>query len=144
MGVIPLPELVVVLAVAAVVFGWQTFREVILRRSEDPQRQRARMLASCVLITIISIPLILRVVPPNGVYGFRNAETLSNRAIWYQANAFMGWALVISSAISAAILVSLPMTARRILAWAGFLLPLCGAIVASFVYLNHVMESRPF
>jgi hypothetical protein len=139
---IPLPEVVVVLAIAAVVFGWQTFREVILRRSEDPQRQRARLLASCVLITIISVPLILRVVPPNGVYGFRNAETLSNRAIWYQANAFMGWALVIASAISATIVVRVRMTARRSLVWAGFLLPLCGAIVAAFVYLNHLMESR--
>ena len=136
MGMIPLPEVAVVLVVALVVFGWQTFREVILRRTENPQRQRARLLASCVLITIISLPLILRVVPPNGVYGFRNAETLSNPPIWYQANAFMGWALVVSSAISATILVKLPMTARRSVVWAAFLLPLCGAIVASFAYLN--------
>ncbi|MGI9102953.1 MAG: SdpI family protein [Terriglobales bacterium] len=39
------------------------------------------------LVTIgISIPLLLRKVPPNVLYGFRTRKTLSDRAVWYEAN----------------------------------------------------------
>lgn len=158
MGVVPLPELFVVLVVALVVLGWRTLREVIqlrnarragtvrqLREAQhaDTQRTRARLIASCVLFIIISVPLILRIVPPNGSYGFRTALTQSNSAIWYQANAFDGWALLIASAISATVLMFLPPTARRSLVWAAFLLPVFGAVAASFVYLNSLVASRP-
>jgi len=156
-GVIPLPELFVVFVVALVVFGWRTLREVIqlrnarragtvpqLREAQhaDTERTRAKLIASCIVFMIISVPHVLKVVPPNRMYGFRTAETLSNSAIWYQANAFMGWALLIASAISAAVLVFLPATARRSVVWTAFLLPLCGAIVAASVYLNRLVESR--
>ena len=68
----------------------------------DSERRRARLIASCIVFALISIPLILRVVPPNGVYGFRNSTTLSSKAIWYPANAFAGWALLVAAAVSAA------------------------------------------
>jgi hypothetical protein len=157
MGVVPLPELAVVFVVALTVLGWRTLRDVSLLRSArragtvpqlrqaqraETHRTRARLIASCIVFAIISVPHILKVVPPNRMYGFRTAETLSNSAIWYQANAFMGWALLIASAISATILVFLPATARRSVVWVAFLLPVCGAIVASSVYLNHLVESR--
>lgn len=38
----------------------------------------------------ISIPLILRRVPPNRVYGFRVSKTLENSDIWYDANECSG------------------------------------------------------
>jgi hypothetical protein len=157
-GVIPLPELVVVLVVALAVLGWRTLREVIqlrnarragtvpqLREAQhaDTERTRAKLIASCVLFMIISVPHILRVVPPNRVYGFRTSLTMSNSAIWYQANAFNGWALLIASAISATVLMFLPATARRSVVWAAFLLPVFGALAASSVYLNSLVESRP-
>jgi uncharacterized membrane protein len=157
-GVIPLPELVVVLVVALVVLGWRTLREIVRLRSArrtgtvrqlreaqhaDTQRTRVRLIASCVVFMIISVPLILRIVPPNGIYGFRTALTQSNSAIWYQANAFDGWALLIASAISATVLMLLPSTARRSVVWAAFLLPVFGALAASFVYLNSLVASRP-
>jgi hypothetical protein len=152
MRLIPLPELVVVLVIALCVLGVRTLREIrrrpLARRGEpalqarreehhlETQSQRARLIASCVIFTIISVPLILRVVPPNGLYGFRNARTQSNPAIWYQANAFMGWALLVSAAISASVLLILPATAKRWLLWAALLAPVFAAVVASFVYLN--------
>jgi hypothetical protein len=155
MRLIPLPELAVVLVVALVVLGLRTLREFNLlpfgRRAThigQPQeghlettRKRAQLIASCVLLMIISIPLILRVVPPNGMYGFRTASTQSNSAIWYPANAFMGSALFVAAAISAVVLLTLPATVKRWLQWAAFLVPLSGAIVASFVYLNGLIES---
>ena len=99
---------------------------------------RARLFASCVLVAIISVPLILGVVPPNGIYGFRTAVTRSSRAIWYPANAFMGWALLVAAVISAVLLTILPATVKRWLLLATFLVPMLGAIAASFVYLNRL------
>jgi uncharacterized membrane protein len=102
------------------------------------QRKRAKLIASCVMIAIISIPLILRVVPPNGIYGFRNAATRSSPAIWYPANAFMGWALLLAAVISAISLVVLPATVKRWVLWVAYLVPLSVALVASLVYLNRL------
>ena len=157
MRLIPLPELAVVLVIALVVLGLRTLREFSLlsfaRRVGnvsqprdghlETERKRTQLIASCVLLMIISIPLILRVVPPNGVYGFRTASTQSNSAIWYPANTFMGWALLVAAAISAVVLLILPATVKRWLLWAAFLVPMFGAIVASFVYLNGLIESGP-
>ena len=36
------------------------------------------------------MPLMLRWVPPNRLYGFRVAATLSNRSVWYDVNARAG------------------------------------------------------
>jgi hypothetical protein len=152
MPLVPLPELVVALVVALVVLGLRTlwgFRRVPFARGAesvtqpreadmDTQRKRAQLIASCVLLVIISIPLILRVVPPNGLYGFRTTSTQSSSAIWYPANAFMGWALLVAAVISTMLLVILPATLKRWLLWATFLVPVFGAIVASFVYLNRL------
>ena len=88
------------------------------------ERYRWRLVASCVVIAAISVPLILRMVPLNGVYGFRTSLTQSSTDIWYPANAFMGWALLAAAVISAGALAFLPATARRWLILATFLLPL--------------------
>jgi len=78
----------------------------------NTQRKRAQLIASCVILSIVSIPLILRVVPPNGVYGFRVSATRSP-AIWYPANAFMGWALLVAAVMSATVLMRLPEGVKR-------------------------------
>lgn len=152
MHLIPVPELVVAVVIALVVLGLRTlwgFRRVPFARGAervrqpreedmDTQRKRAQLIALCVVLVIISIPLILRVVPPNGLYGFRTASTQSSSAIWYPANAFMGWALLVAAVVSAILLMILPATVKRWLLWATFLVPVCGALVASFVYLNRL------
>lgn len=38
----------------------------------------------------ISIPLIMRKVPPNSFYGCRTRKTLSDPKIWYEANYISG------------------------------------------------------
>lgn len=152
MGVIPVPEIAVGLVVTLALLGARALwgvkparfarRVGDFRRSRqegtDVQQMRARLIASCVVFAIISIPLILRVVPPNGVYGFRIAATQASRAIWYPANAFMGWALLVAAVVSATLLIVLPGTVKRWVLLATFLAPIFGAIVASFVYVKHL------
>ena len=59
------------------------------------------------IFAIIAIPLILRKVPRNVVYGFRTRSTLENDFVWYEANAYFGRLFFISSFISALLIVFL-------------------------------------
>ena len=92
------------------------------------------------MVVAISIPLILEVVPPNGVYGFRVSGTGSPE-IWYRANEFMGWALIVAAAIAATFQIMLPGTTRRWLLWTAFLMPIGAAVVASFAYLSRLLNA---
>jgi uncharacterized membrane protein len=42
------------------------------------------------LMIVLAIPLMARKVPPNPLYGFRTARTLSDAEFWYEVNAFCG------------------------------------------------------
>ena len=42
--------------------------------------------AAGVLLAGLSIPLIRRKVPPNGLYGFRIEKTMNNPELWYLVN----------------------------------------------------------
>ena len=62
---------------------------------------RASMLAMQVDQAALMIGLIrdrsaLRKIAPNGLYGFRVRRTLADPAVWYEANAFMGLAMIAS------------------------------------------------
>ena len=59
------------------------------------------------LFVILAIPLILRKVPRNVIYGFRTCATLADDFVWYKANAYFGRGLVVSSLISAAAVLML-------------------------------------
>jgi hypothetical protein len=43
------------------------------------------------LIVGLSIPLIVGLIPPNRLYGFRTAKTRSDPWIWYAVNRVAGW-----------------------------------------------------
>lgn len=55
----------------------------------------------------LGIPLIMRRVPPNGLYGFRVPKTLDNPSVWYPANAFAGYCLLASGIVLAATALAL-------------------------------------
>jgi uncharacterized membrane protein len=55
----------------------------------------------------IGWPLARRRVPPNRWYGLRVPATLSNRTIWYEANALCGDDLVRSGVVLLAVALSL-------------------------------------
>ena len=60
-----------------------------------------------VVFVIIAVPLILRKVPRNVVYGFRTRATLSNDFVWYEANAYFGRLFLLSNLVSALLIVFL-------------------------------------
>lgn len=102
------------------------------------EHYRWQLVASCVLIAVISVPLIFKMVPPNGVYGFRTSLTRSSSDIWYQANAFMGWVLLAAAVASGTALAMLPATVKQWQLYVTFLGPLLCAVAASFAYLSRL------
>ena len=97
------------------------------------------------MILVASLPLMLRMIPPNRIYGFRTPQTLSNRELWFRVNRFAGCAFFIASGASAAVFLALPEYAsgRSIAGLAVFLVPLVIAVVASFAYLRRAQEETP-
>ena len=48
------------------------------------------VLGCALLIALLALPLVLRKVPPNRLYGYRTCATLGDEALWYAANAHFG------------------------------------------------------
>lgn len=87
----------------------------------------------------MALPLALRLVGPNRLYGFRTRATLSDRELWYSANAFCGWALLVAAIVGAALLFLRP-------AWfdlgpftnlAAVMVPAIGALLATSFYIRN-------
>lgn len=53
-----------------------------------------------VIFVVLALPLMQRKVGPNALYGYRTRATMSDKALWYEANAHFGRGLFIGSAIS--------------------------------------------
>ena len=46
------------------------------------------------LFVVLAVPLVRRLVGPNHWYGFRVPQTLNDRDVWYEANAYAGKGLL--------------------------------------------------
>jgi uncharacterized membrane protein len=86
-----------------------------------------------IVIIIISIPLILRMIPRNGFYGFRVPKTLASDTVWYPANQASGIALLLAGCIwLAAALGAVPSSYVTLVGISA----IGGALVVSFLYLR--------
>lgn len=100
------------------------------------------LIGLCVLTALTSVPLALRLIPPNPFYGFKTRYTRSHPAVWYDANAFVGRGMLVVSLLSAAALLSFPGLRESWIAATIVTLPLLLVTLAGFVYLRHLRESR--
>jgi uncharacterized membrane protein len=53
-----------------------------------------------VLMAASALPMVLRKVPPNLIYGFRTPKTLSSPDIWYAANRIAGWFMLAGAVLA--------------------------------------------
>jgi uncharacterized membrane protein len=97
-------------------------------------------LVPCAIIAAVSIPLILELVPPNKLYGFRTSQTLANRELWFRTNRFAGWSFLLAAAVSTAVFIAEPEYAsgRSAAGLVIFVAPLAIAVAACFVYLRRI------
>ena len=101
------------------------------------------------LLAGLSVPLILRKIPPNGWYGFRVRATIDNPQLWFKVNAHAGKRLLVlglGTAIGAVILyyVSAQDVEKYALSCLGLFLALfLWAVITSFLYLKTVENKTP-
>jgi hypothetical protein len=94
------------------------------------------------LLSIISVPMILKKIKPNGLYGFRVKRTLENPDIWYAVNCYSGkWLLatgliIIVTAIGLTSLPGLSIDAYALGVLVVFTIAFAVSIVASVRYMN--------
>jgi uncharacterized membrane protein len=78
-----------------------------------------------IMIVLLAIPLMLRWVPRNRVYGFRTPYALSSDEVWYRANTIMGSALFLAGLFLIAVDLVVPIMmasrqeASRVTIWLG-------------------------
>jgi uncharacterized membrane protein len=99
-------------------------------------------LFSGLLLAALSIPMIKRKIPPNGLYGFRVKKTMENPEIWYPVNAYSGkWLLAASlvQALAAVVAYYIPGISLDVYAYlvlAVWVVVFGIALTASICYLN--------
>ena len=74
----------------------------------SPFALRALFAAIGVLLAGLAIPLLMRRVPPNEVYGLRVPATLADEWVWYEANARSARWLLGLGILVAALALALP------------------------------------
>lgn len=95
-----------------------------------------------VLVGLVAVPLALKLVPPNRLYGFRTAKTLANREIWFRVNRFAGLALIAAAAATLCAFLAMPELASG-RSFAGLLVliaPVVAALVATVAYARKVEQ----
>ncbi len=55
------------------------------------------ILGLSLVMILVALPLALRKVGPNVVYGYRTRATLADEDVWYEANAYFGSRLIVAS-----------------------------------------------
>lgn len=93
----------------------------------------------------LSVPLILRKVPPNPFYGLRTRRTFSSRRIWYAANRIAGIWLTIAGTVwlgAGLLMPALVGSERDALPWA-IAVGLLSTIVATVISLIATRRLSP-
>ena len=67
------------------------------------------LVATGLLLILLSLPMIRRRVKPNALYGLRIAATFADEWVWYEANARSGWDLLILGTVQVVLAVILPL-----------------------------------
>jgi hypothetical protein len=95
-------------------------------------------------LAVLSVPLILGKIPPNGLYGFRVRKTMEHPEIWYPVNQYAGkWFFtagisIIASAILLIFIPGIPLEMYSLAVLAAFVIIFTGALIASFRFLNRL------
>ena len=97
---------------------------------------------SGVVLAVVSVPLMMGKIPPNGLYGFRVRKTMERPEIWYPVNKYGGERLLMVSLmliVAAVGFTYFPGIAIDIYSYAVLITWMVGAsiaIVSSFRYMN--------
>lgn len=101
-----------------------------LRATRQPSPYNRAMEALGPVLILVSLPMMLRWIPPNCFFGLRIPATLRNESVWYDANALCGRHSFLLGLVLVLLEFVLPLAIRNqvlsTVAWVGFV-----AIIAS-------------
>ena len=102
------------------------------------------ILITCVLIAVIGVPLGLRLIPPNNIYGVRTSRTMSDESAWFEVNRVGGWALVGAAGLAAVIVMAYQGTWLRVWwsQWLVLLILVAAAIGFTFYFERKLLPPR--
>ena len=80
-----------------------------MTRGEDPVPLHSIVFASFgVVLAALALPLVLRRIPPNPLYGLRVPATFRDESVWYDANAASGRDMLVLAAVIFLVALVLP------------------------------------
>lgn len=94
------------------------------------------LLVACVIVAAAAVPLMLRLIPQNPIYGIRTERTLTQASAWFEVNAFGGRALLVGAGVAALLIMVYQGTWLRS-GWSQlsvFLLAIAAAVAATLVF----------
>ena len=94
------------------------------------------------ILLLFSVPLILRWVPPNHLYGFRVPATFANRSVWYDANALSGRHFFMLGVLLVILEFTLPLRIRNGTLGAVATIGLVGIVIADWRTANRWRRER--
>ena len=99
----------------------------------------ALVVGAAIVTALIALPLALRKVPRNRLYGVRTRRTLADDRVWYETNAYGGRCLIVASAVTILIVVILGFVPlpRDLLVPAGVVALVVLSLVAAVLAVRH-------
>ena len=95
-----------------------------------------------IILILVSVPLALRWIPRNHVFGFRTPATLRDESVWYDANALCARHMLVLGVLLVSLEFVLPASLRtpilRAVATVGFI----GIIIADWRTANRWARER--
>ncbi len=101
------------------------------------------------LFVALGIPLFIRVVPPNPLYGFRTPRTISDAAIWYPVNRVTGaWMIMAGVLVGLAAIgayrAGLDGAVAAFINIAALIVGAAAMCVHGFIVLRRLTRAQPF
>ena len=103
------------------------------------------LLLMCVLVAAVATPLMLRLIPPNHIYGLPTRRMGTQPEVWYLVNSFGGRMLLVAAGVSAILIMMYNGTWLRS-GWAqlfAFVVPLGAAVGATLWFREKTEREAP-
>jgi len=103
------------------------------------------VLGAAVVTALIAVPLALRKVPRNRLYGIRTRRTLADDAVWYETNAYGGRCLLVASGVTIVVVAVLHAAAvpPGVLAPASLAALVVPSLIAAILAVRHAGRHQP-
>jgi uncharacterized membrane protein len=101
------------------------------------------MYVPAALIAALSVPLALRLIPPNRIYGVRTSQTLASREVWFRVNRVAGFAFLAAAGVTICVYLANPdlATGRSFVGVLALVVPILLALAVTAAYARKLSHN---